>query len=109
MFHLRDDRDDDSDTELEDLSEVNPMTNTGRPTREGTDLTAEQNSVAEETYLIMKAALYIVRRQAPRGYRKGFKRWVKRGEQFKSKKGQGKGRKHFKHSHFNKSSKKPNE
>ena len=57
-FHNRDYESADPDTELEDLSEVGPMTSIGTFTN-GIDLIPAQNVEAEDAYLIMKTAQHI--------------------------------------------------
>ena len=106
LFHNRanDQESEDPDTELEDLSEVSSMTGYGTP--KDIDLTTDENLAGEDAYLIMKAAQHAFRRHTPKGYRKGFRRFTKKGKQFKSK-GKGKfrkgskGRKGFRRSFFN--------
>ena len=89
LFYNRDCESEDPDTELEDLSQASSMTGIGTTTN-GIDLTPAQSVEAEEAYLIMKAAQHNFRKHTPRGYRTYFRRFTKKGKQFKSK-GKGKG------------------
>ena len=84
LFHNRDYESEDPDTELEDVSEVCSMTGIRTPTN-GIDLTHAQNVEAEDAYLIMKAAQHNFTKHTPKGYRNGFRRFTKKGKQFKSK------------------------
>ena len=85
LFHNRssDHESEDPDTHLEDLSEVSSMTGFGTPN--DTDLTTAENLEGEDANLIMKAAQHNFRRHTPKGYRKGFRRFTKKGKQLKSK------------------------
>ena len=66
---------------------------TGYGTPRDIDITPAEKLEGEDANLIMKAAQHNFRRHThthtPKGYRKGFRRFTKKGKQFKS---QGKGK-----------------